>query len=257
MLLIAGPCVIESETLCQEVAGTLKAVTDELGMPYVFKASFDKANRSSHTTARGPGMERGLKILEHVKEQLDVRVLTDVHEDTPVNEVAAVVDILQTPAMLCRQTNFIQRVAAAGKPVNIKKGQFLDPAGMQNVVNKARAAGAEQIFVCERGFCFGYNDLVVDMRSLVLLRDTGCPVIFDATHSVQKPGGNGSSSGGERRFVEPLARAALAVGVDGLFMETHPDPDRAWSDGPNMVPLGEMRGLLMRLMELATHARKT
>ena len=244
LFLIAGPCVIESEQLVFDVAGTLKELTSQLSIPFVFKASFDKANRTSHTSFRGPGLESGLKILAKVRAQLQVPVLTDVHEDTPLNEVASVVDVLQTPAFLCRQTNFIQNVARTGKPVNIKKAQFLAPWDMANVVAKARATGNEQIMVCERGTAFGYNYLVSDMRSLVIMRDTGCPVVFDATHSVQMPGGQGSASGGQREFVAPLARAAVAVGVAGVFMETHPDPDKALSDGPNSVPLREMAGLL-------------
>lgn len=248
--LIAGPCMIEGEQLCLDVAGHMKELSEAIGFEYIFKASFDKANRSSHMTARGPGLEEGLRILSEVKRQIGVPVLTDVHEYTPIEEVASVVDVLQTPAMLCRQTDFIQRVAAAGKPVNLKKGQFLEPAGMVNVVNKARAAGAKDLMVCERGFCFGYGDLIVDMRSLVELRETGCPVIFDATHSVQRPGALGTASGGQRKYVAPLARAAVAVGVAGLFMETHPSPDQAMSDGPNMVPLGAMRDLLLSVVEL-------
>lgn len=248
--LIAGPCVIESEQLVMEVAGRLKEITAKLGIPYVFKASFDKANRTSHESFRGPGLQQGLKILGKVREQLRLPVLTDVHEDTPLNEVAAVVDVLQTPAFLCRQTNFIQNVARAGKPVNIKKAQFLAPWDMKNVVAKAKATGNEQIMVCERGTSFGYNYLVSDMRSLVVMRETGCPVVFDATHSVQMPGGRGSASGGQREFVAPLARAAMAVGIAGLFMETHPNPEKALSDGPNSWPLAEMPGLLAMLKGL-------
>ena len=244
---IAGPCVIESEALVMEVAGTLRELTLELGIPYVFKASFDKANRTSHESFRGPGLEQGLRILEQVRRELGVPVLTDVHEDTPLGEVAAVVDVLQTPAFLCRQTNFIQAVARQGKPVNIKKAQFLAPWDMQHVVAKARATGNQQIMVCERGASFGYNYLVSDMRSLVVMRETGAPVVFDATHSVQMPGGQGGSSGGQREFVPALARAAAAVGVAGIFMETHPDPDRALSDGPNAWPLPRMRALLETL----------
>ena len=250
--LIAGPCVIESEALVLEVASTLKAVTAELGIPYIFKASFDKANRTSHDSYRGPGIEAGLRVLERVKRELGVPVLTDVHEDTPLDEVASVVDVLQTPAFLCRQTNFIQNVARQGKPVNIKKSQFLAPWDMTNVVEKARAVGNQQIMVCERGTSFGYNYLVSDMRSLAIMRETGCPVVFDATHSVQLPGGQGDRSGGQREFVPVLARAAVAVGVAGLFMETHPDPDKAMSDGPNAWPLPEMAGLLETLLELDT-----
>ena len=250
LLLIAGPCVIESRDLVEHVAGHMIELTSRLGVNYIFKASFDKANRSSSKSFRGPGMDVGLGILEGVRKKFNVPVLTDVHEDTPFREVAAVVDVLQTPAFLCRQTNFIQAVASAGKPVNIKKGQFLSPWEMQNVVDKARATGNQDIMVCERGFTFGYNNLVADMRSLAVMRGTGCPVIFDATHSVQLPGGQGSSSGGQREFVPVLARAAVAVGVAGVFMETHPDPDKALSDGPNAWPLGRMESLLTLLCEL-------
>jgi len=250
LFLIAGPCVIENEQLVIETAGTLKEITSALGIPFIFKSSFDKANRSSHESFRGPGMEAGLAILEKVKAQLGVPVLTDVHEDTPLDEVAAVVDVLQTPAFLCRQTNFIQNVARQGKPVNIKKGQFLSPWDMKNVSDKALATGNEQIMVCERGASFGYNNLVSDMRSLAVMRDTGVPVVFDATHSVQLPGGQGSCSGGQREFVPVLARAAVAAGVSGLFMETHPDPATALSDGPNAWPLGEMQALLVTLKEI-------
>ncbi|MCB1749624.1 MAG: 3-deoxy-8-phosphooctulonate synthase [Gammaproteobacteria bacterium] len=248
--LIAGPCVVESEALVLDVAATLKDITAALGIPYVFKASFDKANRSSHESYRGPGLEAGLRALERVRAEVGVPVLTDVHEDSPLDEVAAVVDVLQTPAFLCRQTNFIQNVARQGRPVNIKKAQFLAPWDMANVVDKARATGNEQIMVCERGACFGYNNLVSDMRALVVMRDTGCPVVFDATHSVQRPGGLGKASGGDREFVPALARAAVAVGIAGLFMETHPDPARALSDGPNSWPLDEMARLLETLREL-------
>jgi 2-dehydro-3-deoxyphosphooctonate aldolase (KDO 8-P synthase) len=248
--LIAGPCVIESEGLVLDVAGRLKEMTDRLGIPFIFKASFDKANRSSRTSFRGPGIDAGLKALSHVREMIGVPVLTDVHEDTPVSEVAAVVDVLQTPAFLCRQTNFIVGVCSQGKPVNIKKGQFLSPWEMQNVVDKARSTGNPQIMVCERGFSFGYNNLVSDMRSLAIMRATGCPVVFDATHSVQLPGGKGESSGGQREFVPVLARAAVAAGVAGLFMETHPDPAKALSDGPNAWPLDRMASLLATLKEL-------
>ncbi len=250
LFLIAGPCVVESEALVLEVAASLKRITDELGIPYVFKASFDKANRTSHDSFRGPGLEGGLRALQRVREEIGVPVLTDVHEDTPLDEVAAVVDVLQTPAFLCRQTNFIQNVARQGKPVNIKKGQFLAPWDMRNVVDKARATGNEAIMVCERGTSFGYNYLVSDMRGLIIMRDTGCPVVFDATHSVQLPGGQGAQSGGQREFVPALARAAVAVGVSGLFMETHPDPDKALSDGPNSWPLARMRPLLETLKAL-------
>jgi 2-dehydro-3-deoxyphosphooctonate aldolase (KDO 8-P synthase) len=248
--LIAGPCVIESESLVLEIASTLKAITTELGIPYIFKASFDKANRTAHDSYRGPGIEAGLRVLERVRRELQVPVLTDVHEDTPLDEVASVVDVLQTPAFLCRQTNFIQNVARQGKPVNIKKAQFLAPWDMTNVVEKARAVGNQQIMVCERGTSFGYNYLVSDMRALLIMRDTGCPVVFDATHSVQLPGGQGKASGGQREFVPALARAAVAVGVSGVFMETHPDPERALSDGPNSLPLADMRGLLETLKTL-------
>jgi 2-dehydro-3-deoxyphosphooctonate aldolase (KDO 8-P synthase) len=250
LFLIAGPCVIESQALVEEVAGHLREVTTALGVPFVFKASFDKANRSSATSFRGPGLAQGLKALEAVRNRFGVPVLTDVHEDTPVDEVAAVVDVLQTPAFLCRQTSFIQRVARAGKPVNIKKGQFLSPWEMGNVVDKARAAGNDQVMVCERGVSFGYNNLVSDMRALPVLRATGCPVVFDATHSVQLPGGQGSASGGQREFVPVLARAAVAAGIAGLFIETHPEPARALSDGPNSWPLKRMQRLLAKLVEL-------
>jgi 2-dehydro-3-deoxyphosphooctonate aldolase (KDO 8-P synthase) len=248
LFLIAGPCVIESEVLALETAGQLQALSDELGIPFIYKSSFDKANRSSGESFRGPGLEEGLRILQKVREQIGVPVLTDVHEDTPLAEVAEVVDVLQTPAFLCRQTNFIQNVARLGKPVNIKKGQFLAPWDMGNVVEKARAVGNQQIMVCERGVSFGYNNLVSDMRSLAAMRETGCPVVFDATHSVQLPGGQGSSSGGQREYVPVLARAAVAAGVSGLFMETHPQPERALSDGPNAWPLPRMRELLETLM---------
>ncbi len=248
LFLIAGPCVIESEQLALDTAGQLKELTGALGIPFIYKSSFDKANRSSHESFRGPGMEEGLRILEQVREQIGVPVLTDVHEDTPLDEVAAVVDVLQTPAFLCRQTNFIQNVARQGRPVNIKKGQFLAPWDMKNVADKARATGNEQIMVCERGVSFGYNNLISDMRALAVMRGTGCPVVFDATHSVQLPGGQGSRSGGQREFVPVLARAAVAAGVAGLFMETHPDPDQALSDGPNAWPLGRMRELLETLV---------
>jgi 2-dehydro-3-deoxyphosphooctonate aldolase (KDO 8-P synthase) len=250
LFLIAGPCVIESEQLVLDTAGTLKEITSALGIPFIFKSSFDKANRSSHKSFRGPGMEEGLAILEKVKVQIGVPVLTDVHEDTPLNEVAAVVDVLQTPAFLCRQTNFIQNVASQGKPVNIKKGQFLSPWDMKNVSDKALATGNDQIMVCERGASFGYNNLVSDMRSLAVMRDTGVPVVFDATHSVQLPGGQGSCSGGQREFVPVLARAAVAAGVAGVFMETHPDPATALSDGPNAWPLGQMQTLLETLKQI-------
>ncbi len=247
LFLIAGPCVIESEQLALDTAGQLKEMTGKLGIPFIYKSSFDKANRSSLDSFRGLGMEQGLAILEKVKAQIGVPVLTDVHEDTPLEEVAAVVDVLQTPAFLCRQTNFIQNVARQGKPVNIKKGQFLAPWDMKNVVVKARATGNEHIMVCERGVSFGYNNLVSDMRALAVMRETGCPVVFDATHSVQLPGGQGTASGGQREFVPVLARAAVAAGVAGVFMETHPDPDAALSDGPNAWPLPKMAELLETL----------
>jgi 2-dehydro-3-deoxyphosphooctonate aldolase (KDO 8-P synthase) len=248
--LIAGPCVIESQTLVESVAGRLQEITGKLGIPFVFKASFDKANRSSKDSFRGPGMDAGLRILEGVRKKLGVPVLTDVHEDTPLNEVAAVVDVLQTPAFLVRQTNFILNAASQGKPVNIKKGQFLSPWEMKNVVDKARSTGNDAIMVCERGFSFGYNNLISDMRSLSVMRETGCPVVFDATHSVQLPGGKGSASGGQREFVPVLARAAVAAGVAGVFMETHPDPAKALSDGPNAWPLDRMEPLLTTLKQL-------
>jgi 2-dehydro-3-deoxyphosphooctonate aldolase (KDO 8-P synthase) len=250
LFLIAGPCVIESRDLVEQVAGRMVELCARLGIPYVFKASFDKANRSSARSFRGPGLEQGLAVLEGVRRRFNVPVLTDVHEDTPLNEVAAVVDVLQTPAFLCRQTNFIQAVARCGRPVNIKKGQFLSPWEMPQVVEKARESGNADIMVCERGFSFGYNNLVADMRSLPVLRATGCPVVFDATHSVQLPGAKGESSGGQREFVPVLARAAVAAGVAGLFIETHPDPDKALSDGPNSWPLARMESLLTQLVEL-------
>jgi 2-dehydro-3-deoxyphosphooctonate aldolase (KDO 8-P synthase) len=250
LFLIAGPCVIEGQDLLDEVAGTVQGICARLGITYIFKASFDKANRSSSTSFRGPGIEAGLAMLEKVRKQFGLQVLTDVHEDTPIAEVASVVDVLQTPAFLCRQTNFIKSVASAGKPVNIKKGQFLSPWEMQNVVDKARSTGNQNIMVCERGFSFGYNNLVSDMRSLAVMRATGCPVVFDATHSVQLPGGQGNASGGQREFVPVLARAAVAAGVAGVFMETHPDPARAKSDGPNAWPLQRMESLLGTLAEL-------
>ncbi len=248
--LIAGPCVIESEQLALDTAGELKALCAELEVPFIYKSSFDKANRSSHSSFRGPGMEEGLRILEKVREQIGVPVLTDVHEDTPLAEVASVVDVLQTPAFLCRQTNYIQNVARQGKPVNIKKGQFLAPWDMKHVIEKARAVGNDRIMACERGVSFGYNNLVSDMRSLAVMREANCPVVFDATHSVQLPGGQGSASGGQREFVPVLARAAVAVGVSGLFMETHPEPEKALSDGPNAWPLPRMRALLETLKVL-------
>ena len=250
LFVIAGPCVIESEQLAMDTAGALKEMTTKLGIPFIYKSSFDKANRSSTSSYRGPGVEEGLRILQKVKDDIGVPVLTDVHEDTPLDEVASVVDVLQTPAFLCRQTNFIQNVARTGLPVNIKKGQFLAPWDMQNVVDKAREVGNDQIMVCERGVSFGYNTLISDMRGLVEMRNTGCPVVFDATHSVQQPGGQGATSGGQRQFVPVLARSAVAAGVSGLFMETHPDPSKALSDGPNAWPLGEMESLLETLKAL-------
>ncbi|KTD10675.1 2-dehydro-3-deoxyphosphooctonate aldolase [Legionella gratiana] len=250
LFLIAGPCVIESEGLALETAGYLKEVCSELQIPFIYKSSFDKANRSSISSYRGPGFEKGLSILEKVKKQVDVPVLTDVHEDTPLLEVSSVVDVLQTPAFLCRQTNFIQKVAAMNKPVNIKKGQFLAPWEMKHVIAKAKATGNDQIMACERGVSFGYNNLVSDMRSLAIMRDTGCPVVYDATHSVQLPGGNNGASGGQREFIPILARAAVAAGISGLFMETHPDPDKALSDGPNSWPLAKMKPLLESLKAL-------
>jgi 2-dehydro-3-deoxyphosphooctonate aldolase (KDO 8-P synthase) len=256
LFLIAGPCVIESMQLQLDVAGTLKEITGRLGINFIFKSSFDKANRSSDKSFRGPGLEEGLKVLAAVKSQIGVPVITDVHEYTPMDEVASVVDVLQTPAFLCRQTDFIQNVARAGKPVNIKKGQFLAPWDMKNVVAKARDVGNDQILVCERGASFGYNNLVSDMRSLAVMRETDCPVVFDATHSVQLPGGQGTSSGGQREFVPVLARAAVAVGVSGLFAETHPDPSKALSDGPNAWPLAQMEELLETLMELDQVVKK-
>lgn len=256
LFLIAGPCVIEGATLTQEIAGTLVELTGKLGVPFIFKASFDKANRSSRDSYRGPGMQAGLAVLESVRSTFKVPVLTDVHEDTPLSEVAAVVDVLQTPAFLCRQTNFITNVASQGKPVNIKKGQFLSPWEMRNVVEKARSTGNDAIMVCERGFSFGYNNLIADMRSLAIMRETRCPVVFDATHSVQLPGGAGNASGGQREFVPVLARAAVAAGVAGVFMETHPRPHQALSDGPNAWPLGRMQSLLETLVELDRIVKK-
>ena len=253
--LIAGPCVIESEALALSTAETLKKLTERLGLPFIYKSSFDKANRSSGTSYRGPGIAEGLRILAKVKAEIGVPVLTDVHEDTPLDEVASVVDVLQTPAFLCRQTNFIHNVCKQGLPVNIKKGQFLAPWDMRHVADKAKSTGNPQIMLCERGVSFGYNNLVSDMRALAVMQETGCPVVFDATHSVQLPGGQGTSSGGQREFVPVLARAAVAVGVAGLFMETHPDPDRALSDGPNAWPLGKMPLLLEQLMALDNVAK--
>ena len=256
IFLIAGTCVVESEAMAIDTAGALQEVCARLGVAFIYKSSFDKANRSSAGSFRGPGMDEGLRILGEVREQVGVPVLTDVHEDTPMDEVAAVVDVLQTPAFLCRQTNFILRVASAGKPVNIKKGQFLSPWEMQNVVDKARSTGNDSIMVCERGFTFGYNNLVSDMRSLAIMRGTGCPVVFDATHSVQLPGGRGSASGGQREFIPVLARAATAVGIAGLFMETHPNPDEALSDGPNAMPLANMADLLETLVSIDRNVKQ-
>jgi 2-dehydro-3-deoxyphosphooctonate aldolase (KDO 8-P synthase) len=256
LFIIAGPCVIESEQLVLDIAGRMQEICGKLGMPYIFKASFDKANRTSSGSFRGPGLEQGLRILEQVKTQYGLPVLTDVHEDTPLNEVAAVVDVLQTPAFLCRQTNFIQNVARQGRPMNIKKGQFLAPWDMKNVVDKARAVGNEQIMACERGVSFGYNTLISDMRGLAIMRDTGCPVVFDATHSVQQPGGLGGASGGQRQFVPVLARAAVASGIAGVFMETHPDPDQGLSDGPNMWPLHLMEELLEGLQAIDAQVKQ-
>jgi 2-dehydro-3-deoxyphosphooctonate aldolase (KDO 8-P synthase) len=250
LFLIAGTCVVESEQSALDTAGRLKEITDTLGMPFIYKSSFDKANRSSGQSFRGPGMEEGLRILSEVRRQIGVPVLADVHEDTPLGEVASAVDVLQTPAFLCRQTNFIRAVAGQGLPVNLKKGQFLAPWDMKNVVDKARSVGNEQLMVCERGVSFGYNNLVSDMRSLAVMRETGCPVVFDATHSVQLPGGQGTRSGGQREFVPVLARAAVAAGISGLFMETHPNPEQALSDGPNSWPLHCVSELLETLAEL-------
>ncbi len=254
--LIAGPCVIESEQLAIDTAGLLKEITQTLQIPFIYKSSFDKANRTSIHSYRGPGLEEGLRILEMVKKQIGVPVLTDVHEDTPLTEVAKVVDVMQTPAFLCRQTSYIQRVAEQGIPVNIKKGQFLSPWEMKNVVEKARETGNESIMVCERGTSFGYNNLISDMRSVAIMRETGCPVVFDATHSVQLPGGGGNKTSGQRQFVPVLARAAVAAGIAGIFMETHPDPDQAPSDGPNMWPIQKMKALLTTLKELDTVVKK-
>jgi 2-dehydro-3-deoxyphosphooctonate aldolase (KDO 8-P synthase) len=256
LFLIAGPDTLESEQLCLDVAGKMKETTKRLGVPYIFKGSFDKANRTSGKSYRGPGIEQGLQILSSIQKKIGVPVLTDVHEDTPIQEVAAVVDVIQTPAFLCRQTNFIRSAASAGKPVNIKKGQFLSPWEMKNVVEKAKGTGNQQILVCERGFSFGYNNLVVDMRGLAAMRDTGCPVVFDATHSVQLPGGQGSASGGQREYIPVLARAAVGAGVSGVFMETHPRPDEALCDGPNSWPLHLMPELLETLVELDRAVKK-
>ncbi|MEW4982455.1 MAG: 3-deoxy-8-phosphooctulonate synthase [Cycloclasticus sp.] len=255
--LIAGTCVVESEQMTIDTAGTLKEITDELGIPFIYKSSFDKANRSSIDGFRGPGIEEGLRVLQAVKDQLGLPVITDVHEDTPMDEVASVVDVLQTPAFLCRQTNYITRVAATGLPINIKKGQFLAPWDMKHVVDKARSTGNQNIMVCERGASFGYNNLVSDMRSLAVMRETNAPVVFDATHSVQLPGGQGSSSGGQREFVPTLARAAMAAGVSGVFMETHPDPEKALSDGPNSVPLDKMKELLSIMKTIDDAVKQT
>ena len=257
LFLIAGPCVVESRQLAMDVAGTLKAICEEVGVPFIFKASYDKANRSSIKSFRGLGMDKGLEILADVRREIGVPVLTDVHDIGDISAVASVVDVLQTPAFLCRQTDFICAVASAGKAVNIKKGQFLAPADMKNVVDKARSASnADNILVCERGATFGYNNLISDMRSLMVMRDTGCPVVFDATHSVQLPGGQGHASGGERKFVPVLARAAVASGIAGIFMETHPNPEQALSDGPNAWPLQHMKALLQTLKQLDTLAKQ-
>lgn len=257
LLLIAGPDTLESESMAVEVAGHVAEVANRLGISYVFKGSFDKANRTSGKSYRGPGLEEGMRTLQAVRTQVGVPVLTDVHEDTPLKEVAEVVDVIQTPAFLCRQTNFIRQVAALGKPVNLKKGQFLSPWEMSQVVEKARDAGNEQLMVCERGYMFGYNNLVADMRSLAIMRETGCPVVFDATHSVQLPGGQGGSSGGMREFIPVLARAAVGVGVAGIFMETHPDPDKALCDGPNSWPLDQVEGLLEQLVAIDQVSRRS
>ncbi len=248
--LIAGPCVIESEALAMDTAGYLKELTDELGISFIYKSSFDKANRSSINSFRGPGIDKGLAILEKVKKEINVPILTDAHEDTPLAEVASVVDVLQTPAFLCRQTNFIVRVCEQGLPVNIKKGQFLAPWDMKQVMEKAKSTGNQQVMACERGASFGYNNLVSDMRSLAVMRETGCPVVYDATHSVQLPGGQGNVSGGQREFVPVLARAAIAAGISGIFMETHPNPAKALSDGPNALPIQKMKSLLMQLQQI-------
>ncbi|MBX3696389.1 MAG: 3-deoxy-8-phosphooctulonate synthase [Dokdonella sp.] len=256
LFLIAGPCVIESEQLALDTAGQLKETTARLGIPFIYKSSFDKANRTSISGHRGPGIEQGLRILAEVKRQIGVPVLTDVHEYTPMEEVAEVVDVLQTPAFLCRQTDFIVKACSVGRPVNIKKGQFLSPWEMKHVTDKAKTTGNAQLMVCERGASFGYNNLVSDMRSLAVMRDTGCPVVFDATHSVQLPGGAGGKSGGQREFVPVLARAAVAVGIAGIFMETHPDPDKALSDGPNAWPLGRMAELLETLLQFDRVAKQ-
>jgi 2-dehydro-3-deoxyphosphooctonate aldolase (KDO 8-P synthase) len=257
LFLIAGPCVVESEAIVMGIAEELKTITTRLGIPYIFKASFDKANRTSSSSYRGPGIEEGLRVLEKVKRELELPVLTDVHEDTPIDEVACVVDVLQTPAFLVRQTNFMTRVARAGLPMNIKKGQFQAPWDMTHVVQKCRDAGNEHVMVCERGASFGYNTLISDMRGLAIMRETGCPVVYDATHSVQQPGGQGASSGGQSALVPVLARAAVAAGISGIFMETHPDPSQALSDGPNMWPLGRMAALLETLVALDRVVKST
>lgn len=256
IFLIAGTCVVESEAIAMETAGRLKEICERLGVPLIYKSSFDKANRSSASSFRGPGMEEGLRVLEEVRRQLKLPVLTDVHEDTPIDEVADVVDVMQTPAFLCRQTNFILRVCEPGIPVNIKKGQFLSPWEMSNVIDKARSTGNQAVMACERGFSFGYNNLVSDMRSLAVMRSMGCPVVFDATHSVQLPGGKGSASGGQREFIPVLARAATAAGVAGLFMETHPRPEEALSDGPNAMPLEHIEALLESLVDIDRSVKK-
>jgi 2-dehydro-3-deoxyphosphooctonate aldolase (KDO 8-P synthase) len=257
LFLIGGPCVIESETLCLNIAEQLKRITESLDIPYIFKASFEKANRTSADSFRGPGLEKGLRILERIRDHLDVPVLTDVHEDTPVDEVASVVDVVQTPAFLVRQTRFIERVARAGRPVNIKKGQFQAPWDMQNVVDKYRHFGNHQLMLCDRGTSFGYNTLISDMRGLSVMRETGCPVVFDATHSVQEPGGNGSCSGGKRAMIPVIARGAVAAGVSGIFMEIHPNPDEALCDGPNSWPLDKVAELLKVLKDIDNLVKAT
>jgi len=257
LTLIAGPCVIESKDMIHDIAGTIKEITESLGIGYIFKSSFDKANRTSINSFRGPGMEEGLSILESVRDQFGLPVITDVHEDTPLNEVASVVDVLQTPAFLCRQTNFIINVASQQKPVNIKKGQFLSPWDMENVVRKAESTGNKNIMVCERGYTFGYNNLVSDMRSLIILKDTSCPVIYDATHSLQLPGGKGASSDGQSEFIVPISRGAVGVGIAGIFIETHPDPSNALSDGPNSLPLDNLKPLLEQLLAIDQIVKKS
>ena len=256
LTLIAGPCVIESKDMIHDIAGKIKEITESLGMGYIFKSSFDKANRTSINSFRGPGMDEGLSILESVRDQLGLPVITDVHEDTPLDEVASVVDVLQTPAFLCRQTNFIINVASQQKPVNIKKGQFLSPWDMENVVKKAESTGNKNILVCERGYTFGYNNLVSDMRSLIILKETSCPVIYDATHSLQLPGGKGASSDGQSEFIVPISRGAVGVGIAGIFIETHPDPSNALSDGPNSLPLDNLKPLLEQLLSIDQIVKK-